>query len=252
MSGIINLIKWVLIAIGAIAIAIAIYINNHINSFNAKYDGIVDKVIAEVESPTLHPESMKAYSIWINNTLNENDSTYLDIHNKVVTETLKSTLHPESMTKVYLPMANTLLDTGDITMASIVRVKVADDVSNEDVEEAMESIATAEGIRSVGMLPLSEMVELQTGEKQRFLKIYQYCSPRTAMTMVDHSDAFSAYLPCRLALIEDKEGQRWLYTLDMNAMIYGGAPLPAYLLEKALRVQEVITAIQVGGAEGDF
>jgi len=174
------------------------------------------------------------------------------VTSKVISEIISPTLHPDAMEKVYMPMTNTLLDTGDITMASIVRVKVADDVSNEDVEEAMESIATAEGIRSVGMLPLSEMVELQTGEKQRFLKIYQYCSPRTAMVMVDHSDAFSAYLPCRLALIQDKEGQRWLYTLDMNAMIYGGAPLPDYLLEKAIEVQRVITAIQVGGAEGDF
>ena len=174
------------------------------------------------------------------------------VTSKVISEMISPTLHPDAMEKVYMPMTNTLLDTGDITMASIVRVKVADDVSNEDVEEAMESIATAEGIRSVGMLPLSEMVELQTGEKQRFLKIYQCCSPRTAMVMVDHSDAFSAYLPCRLALIQDKEGQRWLYTLDMNAMIYGGAPLPDYLLEKAIEVQRVITAIQVGGAEGDF
>ena len=116
----------------------------------------------------------------------------------------------------------------------------------------MESIATAESIRSVGMLPLSEMVELQTGEKQRFLKIFQYCSPRTAMIMVDHSDAFSAYLPCRIALIEDKSGQRWLYTLDMDFMIYGGAPLPPELLKKALEVKRVISAIQKGGAKGDF
>ena len=205
MNGVINLIKWVLIAIGAIA-------TYYMVSLQAQY-GVTSKVISEMVSPTLHPDAMS---------------------------------------KVYMPMTNKLLDTGDITMASVVRIPVADDVSNGDVEEAMESIATAEGIRSVGMLPLSEMVELQTGEKQRFLKIYQYCSPRTAMTMVDHSDAFSAYLPCRLALIEDQEGQRWLYTLDMNAMIYGGAPLPDYLLEKALRVQEVITAIQMGGAEGDF
>ena len=174
------------------------------------------------------------------------------VTSKVISELISPTLHPDAMKKVYMPMTNTLLDTGDITMASIVRVKVADDVSNEDVEEAMESIATAEGIRSVGMLPLSEMVELQTGEKQRFLKIFQYCSPRTAMVMVDHSDAFAAYLPCRIALIEDKNKQRWLYTLDMNAMIYGGAPLPDDLLEKALEVKRVITAIQEGGAEGDF
>ncbi len=177
---------------------------------------------------------------------------YDGVTGKVISEMMSPTLHPDSMEKVYMPMTNTLLKTGDITMASIVRVKVADDVSNEDVEEAMTSIATAEGIRDVGKLPLSEMVKLQTGDDQRFLKIFQYCSPRTAMIMVDHSDAFSAYLPCRIALIEDKSGQRWLYTLDMDFMIYGGAPLPDYLLEKALEVQRVITAIQNGGAEGDF
>ncbi len=206
MSRIINLIKWLLIIIGAITIYYTV-------SLQIKYDGITGKVISEIISPKLHPKSMS---------------------------------------KVYMPMINTLLDTGDIAMASIVRVKVADDVSNEDVEEAMESIATAKGIRSVGMLPLSEMVELQTSDKQRFLKIYQYCSPRTAMTMVDHSDAFSAYLPCRLALIEDKSGQRWLYMLNMNAMIYGGAPLPNYLLKKALAIQRTMTVIQNNGAKGDF
>ncbi len=206
MSGIINLIKWLLIIIGAITIYYAV-------SLQIKYDGITGKLISEIISPKLHPKSMP---------------------------------------KVYMPMINTLLDTGDIAMASIVRVKVADDVSNEDVEEAMESIATAKGIRSVGMLPLSEMVELQTNDKQRFLKIYQYCSPRTAMTMIDHSDAFSAYLPCRLALIEDKSGQRWLYMLNMNTMIYGGSPLPNYLLKKALVIQKAMTVIQNNGAKGDF
>ncbi|WP_428085930.1 DUF302 domain-containing protein [Candidatus Thioglobus sp.] len=213
MSGIISLIKWVLIIIGLIA-------TYYMVSLQMQY-GVTSKVISEMVSPKLHPESMA---------------------------------------KVYMPMTNTLLDTGDITQASIIKIKVAKDVTNADVEEAMESIATAEGIRSVGMLPLSDMVEIQTGEKQRFLKIFQYCAPRTAMTMVQHSDAFSAYLPCRLALIEDqkhfetggKEGDRWLYTLDMNFMIYGGAPLPDYLLEKALDVQRVMTAIQTGGAEGDF
>ncbi|SMN14236.1 hypothetical protein CRYPD_398 [uncultured Candidatus Thioglobus sp.] len=174
------------------------------------------------------------------------------ITSKVISEMISPTLHPQSMEKVYMPIANTLLDTGDLAMSSIVKIPVADDLSNEDVEDAMESIAVERSIRSVGMLPLSEMVELQTGEKQRYLKIYQYCSPRIAMIMVDHSDAFSAYLPCRIAIIEDKQGKRWLYTLDMNAMIYGGTPLPDYLLEKALAVKETMDAIQQGGATGDF
>jgi len=212
----IRLIKWVLIIIGAISTYYMVLLQ-------AQY-GITSKIISEMITPTLHPKAME---------------------------------------KVYMPMANVLLDTGDLAMASVVKMPIADDVSNEDVEEAMESIAVERGIRSVGMLPLSEMVELQTNpqgvtkghsdfKRQRFLKIYQYCAPRVAMTMVDHSDAFSAYLPCRIAIIEDKQGKRWLYSLDMNAMIYGGAKLPDGLREKALAVQETMLAIQSGGAEGDF
>jgi uncharacterized protein (DUF302 family) len=239
------LVKWSLMIVGAISIYYGALMQ-------FKYDGLTLKIVKEMTKPTLHANSIKAYSIWINNLLNPNDDTYLKLHNKIVKETINPKLHPDAMSKAYIPMASKLLETGDITMASIKRVKVAEDVSNEDVEEALDSIATAESIRQVGKLPLSEMVELQTDKKQRFLKIFQYCSPRTAMIMVDHSDAFSAYLPCRIALIEDKSGQRWLYTLDMDFMIYGGAPLPKSLLKKALKVQKTMDALQQGGAEGDF
>ncbi len=204
MSGIIGLIKWALIALGA-------FTAYYMAMFQAQY-GFTSKFIGEYISPTLHEKSMD----------------------------------------VYMDMATTLLDTGDIAMATIVRDKVADDISIEDVEEAMSSIATDLQIKEVGMLPLSKQVELQLGEKQRFLKIYQYCKPTTAMTMVDYSDAFSAYLPCRIALIEDQDGKKWLYSLNMDMMIYGGAPLPADLYELALEVKDTITSIQKGGAAGDF
>ena len=81
MGGIISLVKWVLMIIGAIAVYYGV-------SLQMKYDGVTGKIISEMVSPKLHPDSMS---------------------------------------KVYMPMTNTLLDTGDITMASIVRVKVADD-----------------------------------------------------------------------------------------------------------------------------
>lgn len=208
MRGIINLIKWVLIAIGAISIYYAV-------SLQMQY-GVTSKIISEMVSPTLHPDAMS---------------------------------------KVYMPMTNTLLDTKDIAMASIVRDKVSDDMKGENrketienIEEAMAEVVIERNIRDVGQLPLSEQVELQIGIKQRFLNIYQYCKPTTAMIMVNYSDAFSAYLPCRIALVEDKSGQLWLYSLNMDMMIYGGAPLPDDLLELALEVKEIMTAIQKAGA----
>lgn len=182
----------------------------------------------------------------------------LEVNHGLMSKMLSAPSLHERAIPTYLRMTKKLLKTGDIIQASIRKVKVEDDVSNEDVEEAMASIATELGIREVGTLPLSEQVEIQlkeTGDKnykQRFLKIYQYCSPRIAMQMVDYSDSFSAYLPCRIALIEDKKGKRWLYTLDMDLMIYGGKPLPPALHKQALKVQKTIYAIMDGGAQGDF
>jgi len=91
-----------------------------------------------------------------------------------------------------------------------------------------------------------------TGKDQRFWKIYMFCDPLTAAKMVDYSDAFSAYLPCRIALVEDNEGQLWLYTLNMDMMIHGGTKLPDELYEEATNVKEIILDIMNRGAAGEF
>ena len=56
----------------------------------------------------------------------------------------------------------------------------------------------------------------------------------------------------RHTLVEDPRGKLWLYTLNMDLMIYGGRPLPADIKEEALNVRKVILEIMERGAEGDF
>jgi len=153
---------------------------------------------------------------------------------------------------VYKNMWQKLKETGNSADATVVKYTLADGVSPEDAEQSMRFIANEHNIRGVGELPLSEQVELETGKKQRFLKIYQYCNPQTAMKMVNYSDAFAAYLPCRIAMIEDKQGKFHLYSLDMNLMIYGGKSLPPELHAEAVKVQEIMTDIMKRAAEGDF
>lgn len=152
---------------------------------------------------------------------------------------------------VYSEMWQKLKTSGNSADATVVVYPVDEGVTWEEVETAMKFKANEMNIKGVGELPLSDQVELETGEKQRFLKIYQFCNPQTAMRMVDFSDAFSAYLPCRIALIEDKEGKLQLYSLNMDMMIYGGKPLPPALHEEAVGVQEIITAIMEQGATGE-
>lgn len=151
---------------------------------------------------------------------------------------------------VYKEMWQKLKVSGNSADATVVVYPVDEGVTWEEVETAMKFKANEMNIKGVGELPLSDQVALETGKDQRFLKIYQFCNPQTAMRMVDFSDAFSAYLPCRIALIEDKQGKLQLYSLNMDMMIYGGKPLPAELHEEAVGVQNIITAIMEQGATG--
>ncbi len=154
--------------------------------------------------------------------------------------------------RTYLEMARILLTTGSAAQATVWKVPVAEGLKPEDVEDTMRSVANELNIKNVGELPLYKQVEAMTGKPYRFMKIYMFCNPLTAAKMVDYDDAFSAYLPCRIALIEDKQGRLWLYTLNMDLMIHGGRPLPPELAKEAKHVKRVITEIMRRAAAGEF
>ena len=154
--------------------------------------------------------------------------------------------------EVYWDMMKTVVETGNAAEATVWRVPLSEDVSVEDAEDAMRAVANEHNIKNVGELPLSKQVEAMVGKPFRTLKIYMFCDPLTAVKMLDYSDAFSAYLPCRVAMVEDKQGKVWLYSLNMDLMIHGGVPLPAKLKVEAEKVKETILAIMHRGAEGDF
>lgn len=153
---------------------------------------------------------------------------------------------------VYSEMVEILLETGNAAEATVWKFQVEEGLSVEDVDETIKAVANELNIKNVGELPLSEQVEAMSGKDSRFFKIYMFCNAMTAAQMLDYSDAFSAYLPCRVSLVEDKQGQLWLYSLNMDAMIYGGKPLPPALKEEAMGVKKIILEILSRGAEGDF
>jgi len=153
---------------------------------------------------------------------------------------------------VYTELVENILRTKNGAEATVWKVPVAEGMSAEDVEEAMKFIANEHNISNVGELPLSKDVEAKTGKPHRLVKIFMFCNSLTAAMMLDYSDSFSAYLPCRISMVEDKQGKLWLYSLNMDLMIYGGEPLPKKLKAEAIHVKEVILDIMNRGAEGDF
>jgi hypothetical protein len=152
----------------------------------------------------------------------------------------------------YAAMARTLIETGNAAEATVWKVPVADGLTAEEVEQTMRFVANEHNMKNVGELPLYKEVEAISGEPYRFLKLYMFCNPMTAAEMVDASDAFSAYLPCRITLVEDKQGKLWLYTLNLDMMIHGGTPLSPELAEEANKVKDIILDIMNRGASGEF
>ncbi|HHC29910.1 MAG TPA: DUF302 domain-containing protein, partial [Rhodobacterales bacterium] len=121
---------------------------------------------------------------------------------------------------VYWNMAKRLAETGNSADATVWKRKVAEGLTFDEVDESIQSVALTENIRDVGQLPLGDQVSLMQGSDWRKLKLYLYCNPLTAAKMVNYSEAYSAYLPCRIALVEDEAGDLWIYSLDMDMMIY--------------------------------
>jgi uncharacterized protein (DUF302 family) len=158
---------------------------------------------------------------------------------------------PKAMS-VYKDMTMRLLATGNPAEATVWKRQVKDGLSFEDVDQAIKTVAAEMNIKDVGALPLGDQVTAMQGKPWRKLKIYLYCNPLTAAKMIDHSDAYSAYLPCRVSLLEDAKGKLWLYSLDMDMMIHGGKPLPPELKKEAEKVKEIILAVLERGAKGEF
>jgi uncharacterized protein (DUF302 family) len=154
--------------------------------------------------------------------------------------------------KMFMEFAQSLVTKKSAAEASIWRIPVQEGLTPEEVEETMKFVANEHNMSNVGELPLSKDIEAKKGESYRFVKIYLFCNSLTAASMLDYSDAYSAYLPCRITLIEDQEGKLWLITLNMDMMIYGGEPLPAELKEEAIKVKEYILDIMNRGATGEF
>ncbi len=154
--------------------------------------------------------------------------------------------------KAYMEMVEKLLETKSAAEASIWKIPVEEGLTAEEVEETMKFVANEHNMSHVGELPLSKDIEAKKGESYRFVKIFLFCNSLTAAIMLDYSDAYSAYLPCRVTLIEDQAGKLWLVALNMDLMIYGGAPLPPELKQEAIQVKEYILDIMNRGATGEF
>lgn len=133
---------------------------------------------------------------------------------------------------------------------TVVKIPLADDVSPEDAVDSMKLRANALNFKLVAHQPLSKELESMGIETKR-MEIFQFCDPRIARRMVSHDISFAAYLPCRIAMIEDEDHKVWLVMMNLD-MFIGSANLPPEQKTDALRVRDSLNEIMQAGASGDL
>ena len=163
-----------------------------------------------------------------------------------------SSLDPKAM-GLYMEMFGKVLETGKSADAMSRWVKVDKDVSNEDIKDAIESIASEGNMALVGDVTIFNGDPIDSsGKPTKYARTFSLCSRPIAQKFLDFSMSFGAFMPCRIMLQEDDNGDRWLHTMDMGLMIHGGKPLSPEMFEMAENVRSTVYRAMDMAAVGDF
>jgi uncharacterized protein (DUF302 family) len=133
---------------------------------------------------------------------------------------------------------------------TVLKMSLAEGVTPDAAVEAMNSKAVELNMKLVGHQNVGAELEARGIESPR-LEIFQYCRPEDAVKMVRFNTIYAAYMPCRIALVQDSDGQYWLEMLNLD-MIINAYELPAELQAIAITINGEMLSIITAGATGAF
>lgn len=154
--------------------------------------------------------------------------------------------------KIYGEFFSKLSETGDPGVSMMWAEPVKEGLTPEEVVESLKSLATARNFLFVGESPFYKQVKAITGEDYRYVNFLSFCDARVGKAMLEYRDQYSGFMPCRIALVQEKSGRLWLYTMNLDLMIHGGKKLPDHLRADAIKVRTIIKEMMTGAAQGEF
>lgn len=133
---------------------------------------------------------------------------------------------------------------------TVIKMALADGVTWDAASEAMMSKAAELNMKLVGRQNVGKELQAR-GIPAQNLEIFQFCDPEDAMKMVAFNTIYAAYMPCRIALVEDSNKKNWLLMLNLD-MIINAFSLPPELQAIAIGVNGEMLTILTAGATGNF
>lgn len=132
----------------------------------------------------------------------------------------------------------------------IAHVEIQADVSFDDATESLKLRANQHNLKFVGASPLYKEIAALTGKPARRMEIFSFCDALTALKMVEADPLTISFMPCRIALLEDMQGKRWVISMLMDEAMF--RDLPADTRKNAERVMGYMKDMMLAAARGDL
>ncbi len=132
----------------------------------------------------------------------------------------------------------------------IARIQVEDSVSFDDAVESLKLRANQHNLKFVGVNALYKEIEALTGQPSRRMEIFNFCDGLTANKMLQADPTMIAFMPCRIAILEDAQGKRWVISMMMDLKLV--RKLPDDARTGAERVMAAMKDMMVAASKGDL
>jgi len=153
-------------------------------------------------------------------------------------------------------MATNPFSLRDVINLMVAKKKALPGLTFDEVIESLKSKALDLNMREVGHNTPYKILRESFDPDSPRIEILSFCDLQTMRKILDYSLEFSAFVPCKVTVLEDANKDIWLTTLDWDVRWLDTGPnpnrMPAELRERAIKVRENIEAIMQAAATGDF
>lgn len=155
---------------------------------------------------------------------------------------------------VFMPIAFAASDTVGIhytdVKLQIARFQIQESVSFDDAVESLKLRANQHNLKFVGANALWKEIESLTGKPAKRVEIFNFCDGLTANKLLTSDPMMIAFMPCRIALIEDSSGKRWVISMMMDLKMIKA--MPADTRQSAERVMAAMKDMMAAASNGDL
>jgi len=163
------------------------------------------------------------------------------------------------MMKQMMPMMSmgTKMDIRDVMNFMTTKYKAEKGLSFEDVVESLKLRANSLNFKLVSHSPMWKDIQAVLGDLESpRMEVFHFCDIAAGREIMKLAPESIVYLPCRIAVMEDGEGNIWVLTLDWDLAwldsVNNTMGISPELAKMAQDIRDKMDNIMQAGANGDL